>query len=110
MKPILLVFVLCMVVEMALAAVTFINKTKGTIHVSISVSFTNSMGTFRFYDIPPGGEESWGRSGFEVAYMLRDDNEESTLIVVRPNTVYIVTPEGYTVQPAELTEDHFVKQ
>ena len=66
------------------------NNTSAAIHVRVT---STGGATERFFDINPGNTEDWGREDWQVAIVLRDDNDETETFVVKPGNSYTV-PKG----------------
>ncbi|KAF9158804.1 hypothetical protein DFQ26_007210 [Actinomortierella ambigua] len=87
MKFRLPVAVACMIAK-AVSALTIVNHTPAEIHVSVSVNDELWGGAISFYDILPGDSESWGRSHWQIATILRDDTGATEVMVVKPTETY----------------------
>ncbi|KAG0256260.1 hypothetical protein DFQ27_005797 [Actinomortierella ambigua] len=79
----------CMVVEVV-SAVTIVNHTPAEIHARVTTT-SDGMVSEDFYDISPGNSESWLRSAWQVAFILRDDTGNTETLVVKPGITYTIT-------------------
>ena len=61
------------------------NDTGSYIHVRVT---TTGSGNQSFFDIKPGNTENWSRDDWQVAFVLRDDNGQTEVYVVKPGDTY----------------------
>jgi predicted extracellular nuclease len=64
------------------------NNTGSTIHVRVT---TTGSGNESFFDINSGNSENWDRSDWQVAFVLRDDNNKTETLVVKSGNTYIIS-------------------
>jgi hypothetical protein len=69
-------------------SVSITNHTQADIHVRVT---TTGVGSQYYYDLPPGSSESWIRSEWQVAFILRDDTGATETLVVKPGNTYTVS-------------------
>lgn len=65
------------------------NGTNSSIQVRVTV-FANKGGSEESFKISSGASESWNRSEWQVAFVLREDNEKMEMFIVKPNEAYTV--------------------
>ena len=70
------------------ATVTIINETSADIHARVTAT---TAGMIAFFDISPGESESWLRSDWQVAFVLRDDTGATETLVVKAGSTYTIS-------------------
>lgn len=68
--------------------ITITNETLADIHARVT---TTGGGGEDFYDLAPGASESWLRTAWQVAFVLRDDTGATETFVVKPGDTYIIS-------------------
>lgn len=89
MKLKLPVVIACIIAEVVSATyISITNQTPADIHVRVT---TTGSASESFYGVAPGNTESWSRSYWEVAFILRNDTGATETLVVKPDNSYTIS-------------------
>ncbi|KAF8975552.1 hypothetical protein BGZ46_009052, partial [Entomortierella lignicola] len=69
------------------STIAVINQTPDDIHVRVT---TTAAGDEKFYALSPEGAQEWLRTDWQVAFILRDDNNATETLVVKPGNTYTI--------------------
>ena len=78
--------------------------------ISVRVTGTDEPGSLRcsemFSSIASGASQKWQRTHIQVAFILREDNGQSSMTVVKPGRTYYIKSEPDTLPPDEDPNPH----
>ncbi|KAG2363020.1 hypothetical protein BDR07DRAFT_1484108 [Suillus spraguei] len=71
-------------------------ENKSSYTISVRITADNENGSTSFFDIKPGQGDTWARSNWQVAFVLRDStnlkpsSNDAKTLVVRPGVAYTI--------------------